>query len=188
MWPEIVAKAETVPSIQLGSGLCAKIKNAINVDINPQTQPDVVCDLNNFPYPFESNTFEVVIALSVIEHLEDFFGVMGEIHRIAKNGASVYVLVPHFSSAGLYVDPSHRQHLSARSCDYFIEDTPIEKDFGFYVPYRYKRIKQYVELSGVYNYILPLRWLVSHNPGFWEEYLCYIIRGKGIFWELEVVK
>ena len=187
IWPEVIAKTETMPSIQLGCGL-SKLEHAMNVDINPIAQPDVLCDLNNFPYPFKSNTYEVVIALSTLEHLDDFFGVMGEIHRIAKNGALVYILVPHFSSAAAYMDPSHHQRLSARSCDYFIEGTPMENGYGFYVPYRYRLVRRYVQLSGIYNYIFPLGWLVSRNPGFWEEYLCYIIRGKGIFWELEVVK
>jgi SAM-dependent methyltransferase len=188
LWPEIVTKAETTSTIVFGSGTATRLNNAVHVDINPLIRPDIICNLNDIPYPFKSDTYEVVIALSILEHLDDFFGVMGEIHRIARNSASVYILVPHFSSAGLYVDPSHRQHLSARSCDYFIEGTSIENDFGFYVPYRYRLINRHIELLGIYNYILPLRWLVSRSPGFWEEYLCYIIRGKGIFWELQVIK
>ncbi len=188
IWPKIVECASAKRTIQLGSGMATKLANSVNVDINPQTRPDVVCDLNSFPYPFKSDSFDVVIALSVLEHLKDFLGVMGEIHRISKPGASVYVLVPHFSSAGAFADPTHCQHFSARSCDYFVEGYAIERDYGFYIPYCYRLDRRHVALTGLFNYVWPLRWLVNRYTAFWEEYLCYIIRGKGVFWELEVIK
>ena len=188
LWPIIIKSTSIKKTIQLGSGIATKLDNAVNVDINPETSPDVVWDLNSFPYPFENNSFEIVIALSIIEHLKHFFDVMGEIHRISQPGTSVYILVPHFSSAAAFVDPTHCQHFSARSCDYFIKGSDIERDYGFYVSYRYRIIKRYLDLAGWFNYIWTIRWLVNRYPGFWEEYLCYFIRGKGVFWELEVIK
>lgn len=188
LWPEIVQRASKEPTLQLGSGLATRLKGAINVDVNPNTKPDVLCDLDCLPYPFEGKTFDMVVAISILEHLKDFFAVMGEIHRISKPGASVFILVPHFSSAAAFVDPTHRVYLSARSCDYFIEGSDIEKEYGFYMPYRYSLKKRYIQLAGIFNYIPPLRWLVGRYPAFWENYLCYIIRGAGIFWELKVIK
>ena len=38
--------------LQLGCGT-KKIENAITLDINPAVNPDVVHDLNIFPYPFQ---------------------------------------------------------------------------------------------------------------------------------------
>jgi len=188
IWPDVIVRTETQSVLQLGSGMTTKLKNTVNVDINPQTRPDVVWDLNSFPYPFMSDSFDTVTALSILEHLKDFFAVMGEIHRISKPGASVFILVPHFSSAAGFTDPTHCQHFGARSCDYFIEGSDIERDYGFYIQYRYRQVRRYIELAGLFNYVCPLRWLVHRYPAFWEEYLCYVIRGKGIFWELEVVK
>ncbi|OGR53028.1 MAG: hypothetical protein A2049_04715 [Elusimicrobia bacterium GWA2_62_23] len=173
--------------LQLGCGM-HRIANATNVDLSSKTGADVEWDLNNFPYPFKDNTFSVVVSLSVLEHLDDFFSVMGEIHRISKDGASVYILVPHFSSAAAFVDPTHKSHFSARSCDYFFQGTDIEKDYGFYESYRYELVRRYVDLQGWLNYVLPLRWFVNRYPAFWENYLCYLLRGAGIFWELKVVK
>jgi SAM-dependent methyltransferase len=174
-------------TLQLGSGL-SKLDGAINVDINIQTRPNVVCDLDQIPYPFHSDTFEVVIALSTLEHLKNFFAVMGEIHRIAKAGASVYILTPHFSDAASFVDPTHYQHFSARSFDYFIEGSTIELEYGFYAPHRYRLVRRLIELAGPLNYLAPLRWFVNRNPTFWETYLCYLIRGDALFLELEVLK
>ncbi len=188
IWPDIVAQSERKSAIQLGGGMATKLKHTVNVDLNSSTQPDVICDLDCTPYPFKENTFEMVVALSVLEHLNDFFCVMGEIHRISKDGASVYILVPHFSSAAAFVDPTHRVHLSARSCDYFVTGSAIESDYGFYMPYRYSMVRRYIDLQGVFNYVPPLRWLVQRYPAFWENYLCFLIRGAGIFWELKVIK
>jgi len=187
-WPQLVEKSSACNSVQFGSGLATKLPNAVNVDINSSTQPDVICDLNNKAFPFRDNVFDMVVAISILEHLDDFFAVMGEIHRVSKCGATVHILVPHFSSAAAFVDPTHRQHLSARACDYFVEGADIEREYHFYMPYRYRVKKRYIMLSGVWNYMPPLRWLVEKHTAFWEEHLCFLFRGAGVYWELEVDK
>lgn len=187
IWPDIISRSERELTIQLGCGV-SKMKHAVNVDMNPATCPDVLCDLDCTPYPFKDDSFDMVVALSVLEHLKDFLSVMGEIHRISKDGASIYILVPHFSSAAAFVDPTHRVHLSAKSCDYFVAGSEIEKNYGFYRAYRYSMVRRYIDLAGVFNYVPPLRWFVQRYPAFWENYLCSLIRGTGIFWELKVIK
>ena len=120
--------------------------------------------------------------------VDDFLGAMGEIHRVARPGAMVNILVPHFSSGAAFVDPTHKQRLSARSCDYFIGDSSIEKDYGFYVPWRYELIRCFVEVAPAYRYFPGAAWLAQRHTAFWEDYLCYVLRGAGIFWQLKVVK
>ncbi len=187
-WPALMERARSCKSMQLGCGIGTKLSGCINVDINLDTNPDVVHDLNVIPYPFEDNSFDMIVAISILEHLSDFFAVMEEVHRISRDGATVHILVPHFSSAAAYVDPTHCQLLSARSCDYFIEGTVIESDYGFYMPYRFRLKKRYIELAGLWRYFPPLRWLVKNHTAFWEGHLCFIFRGAGVYWELEVVK
>ena len=187
-WPKILEKTGVCKSMQIGSGMATKLPNVVNVDISPITNPNVICDLNANYFPFRENSFDMVLAISILEHLSDFFSIMGEIHRVSKCGATVHILVPHFSSAAAFVDPTHCQFLSARSCDYFIEGAEIERDYGFYVPYRYRMKKRYISLHGVWDYLPPFRWMVDKYTGFWEEYLCFIVRGSGVYWELEVDK
>jgi len=187
-WSYLVEKSINCSSIQLGSGLATRLPDAVNVDINSNTNPDVICDLNNNAFPFRDNAFDMVVAISILEHLDDFFGVMGEIHRVSKCGATVHILVPHFSSAAAFLDPTHCQFLSARACDYFVEGTDIEREYGFYVPHRFRVKKRYIELAGMWNYLPPIRWLAEKCTAFWEEYLCFIVRGSGVYWELEVDK
>ena len=187
-WPGLIRRAGSCRAIQLGSGIGTILPGIINVDINLSASPDVICDLNTTWFPFLDNAFDMVVAISLLEHLKDFCSAMGEIHRIARPGASVHILVPHFSSAAAFVDPTHRQLLSARSCDYFIRETEIERTYGFYQNYKFLLKKRYVELAGLWNYLPPLRWLAEKRTAFWEEYLCFLIRGSGVYWELEVVK
>jgi hypothetical protein len=187
-WPELVRKARLCRSLQLGSGVGTILPGILNVDINASTKPDVICDLNAKIFPFQEKTFDMIVAISLLEHLNDFFAAMGEIHRISKRGASIHILVPHFSSAAAFVDPTHRQLLSARSCDYFISGTDIERAYEFYLPYRFALKKRIVELAGVWNYVPPLRWLAEKKTVLWEEHLCFAVRGAGVYWELEVVK
>ena len=46
-------------------------------------------------------------------------------HRIAKDGATVHVVTPHFSSIDSYSDPTHRWHLSSEwyttMTDYYLQ-------------------------------------------------------------------
>lgn len=187
-WPQLVERSKNCTSVQLGSGLATQPLHAINVDINSSTKPDVICDLNKKTFPFSDDSFDMVIAISILEHLKDFFSAMGEIHRISSHGATVHILVPHFSSAAAFVDPTHYRFFSARSCDYFVSETEIEQAYGFYAPYRFRMNKRYIELAGIWNLIPPLRWLVKRHTAFWENHLCFLIRGAGVYWELEVDK
>ena len=56
---------------------CGEIKKEgyVNVDWKDSTNPDVVYDLNKLPYSFGSNTFEVIEAIHVLEHLDKPFEV-----------------------------------------------------------------------------------------------------------------
>ena len=64
----------------------------------------------------------------------------------------------------------------------------IEKEYGFYRPYRFRLKKRYIELAGIWNYLPPLRWLAEKQTVFWEEHLCFLFRGSGVYWELESIK
>lgn len=87
-------------------------KTASNVD-----GPDIVHDLNVLPYPFTDNEFDLIEADHVMEHLNDVFAVMKELHRISKNGASIKISVPHFSRGFTHAD--HRRGFDVTFPYYF---------------------------------------------------------------------
>jgi predicted SAM-dependent methyltransferase len=67
--------------LNLGSGEFLK-DGFVNVDFHSISGPDVSHNLNEFPYPFEDDYFELIEADHVLEHLNDPFEVMGELRRI----------------------------------------------------------------------------------------------------------
>ncbi len=186
-WPEIVSAAQSMRTLHIGSGM-TPLLGAVTLDANPKAQPSFVADLNKRPWPLASSSFDQVVALSIIEHLDDVLETMGEIHRISRSGARVHILVPHFSASAAYVDPTHKQRFSARSLDYCISGTDIEAEFGFYVSFRFRQIRRHVDLVSGLRYLPGAGWFANSCDRLWEDYLCYVLRGGGVFWELEVVK
>src|SRR4051812_20591304 len=110
--------------LHIGAGR-RKIAGAVTLDINPRVSPDVVWDLNVFPYPFEDALFDVVVCEHVIEHLRDVIWVMEELHRVSKPGGRLYITVPHFSSLNFNTDPTHVHAFSSRSFDYLCLGTEL---------------------------------------------------------------
>lgn len=182
--PRMKERARTTRTLHMCCGK-DKYPGSLGVDNNPQALVDVVHDLNVFPYPFADNEFETVICLNAIEHLSDVVKVMSEIHRICLNGARVFITTPHFSDAGSYTDPTHIHHLSARSFDYFIDGTPLSTEYGFYSKCRYRLIDRRL---GLHRLFRIFEGFANRHTGFYEEMLCYIMRGRGVYLELEVVK
>lgn len=52
----------------------------------------VRADVTNLPFP--DNSFDVILALDLIEHVEDDKGLLREFHRVAAPGAKVLITVP----------------------------------------------------------------------------------------------
>ncbi len=105
-------------TLNLGSGQ-RKIRGALNLDFNRQSNPDLIYDLNKTPYPFKANQFNEIICFDVLEHLDDLIAVMGELHRVTKKGARIIIESPHFSSVNAFCDPTHKHFFSIFSFDYF---------------------------------------------------------------------
>ncbi len=91
--------------LNLGCGAWPK-QGYVNVDLCAEGA-DVLHDLNVVPYPFADDSFEIIDADHVLEHIEDPFMVMREIRRIGKAGCRVSLRVPHFSRG--FNHPEHLQ-------------------------------------------------------------------------------
>lgn len=172
--------------LDVGCGV-NKYPGAIGIDINPRTRADVLCNLDSFPYPFRDNSFDSVRAIHVIEHVSDVVRAMEEFHRLVRPGGSIVIVTPHYTDFSSFCDPTHRWHLNSFSLRYFGED---HGGFGYYSAVRTQETSVHVKLLRLWRW-LGFEFLVNRFPRFrrfWEHYLCYLIRGKVIEWELKVLK
>ncbi len=98
---------------------CGEFKKAgyINVDYYSVSKPDVVHDLNTIPYPFKDDEFALVEADHVIEHLENPFKVIRELHRIVSKDGLIKIKIPHFSRG--FTHPEHKRGFDVTLPYYF---------------------------------------------------------------------
>ena len=95
-----------VKKLNLGCGQFPK-SGYVNLDIDSKTKADVFHDLAKFPYPFKDNSFSLIEADHVLEHLENPIRVMKELHRILEPGGKLIIRVPHFSRG--FTNPDHKR-------------------------------------------------------------------------------
>lgn len=63
------------------------------VNISPQYGCDMVFDIQE-KFPIDSNKFDAVLSMNVLEHVYGFDNVIGETHRVLKDGGTFIFAVP----------------------------------------------------------------------------------------------
>jgi SAM-dependent methyltransferase len=175
--------------LEIGCGLKPRYPGSVSLDANPRATADVLHDLNRFPYPFETNSFDVVIAEHVLEHLDDVVRVVEELHRILKPLGTLLVEVPHFSSQDFFTDPTHRHAFSSTSFDYFIPNSGGLFDFQYSATARFKKRAAAVchrRQSRLRHHFLDK---ILHRSTLWyERNLAFVFPVDYIGFDLEVIK
>lgn len=168
--------------LNLGCGL-KRLPDAINLDVTPDTNPDVVHDLNCVPWPFPDDHFQEVLAYDVIEHLDDTISVLEEIHRVSRQGAIVRITVPHFSCANAFTDPTHRHYFGRFSFDYVTGAS----EYSFYTRARFcQRSVQLIFYPTLANKLI---WRVANRfPAAYERRWAWVFPAWYSYFELEVQK
>jgi SAM-dependent methyltransferase len=178
--------------LDVGCGM-NKHEGAIGLDNNPRTAADVIHDLGSAPYPFEDNEFDLVVSNHTAEHVPDLMAFIAELHRVTKPGGRIRLLTPHYTNPDWATDPTHRNHINSYTFNTFIADRAT---FDFYTDVRLRPVDTHVSLLALWT-ALGIEFLVNldrHAYGFrftrkfWEHYLSFIIRGKELRFEFEVVK
>lgn len=120
-------------------------ENLTTVDIDEYSNPDVVFDLNNTPWPFEDDSFDEVHAYDVLEHLgsqgdyKSFFEQFSEIYRILKPDGMLFVSVPSLVSPWLWGDPGHTRYIGPETI-VFLNQAEYSKQVGKSQMTDYRRV------------------------------------------------
>ena len=127
-----------------------------------------------------------IFLVHVVEHLGDVIRTVEEAHRVLRPGGRLVIETPHCSDASSFGDPTHRWHLNSFSFRCFTEPG----GFDYYSSCRFRQVRLQVKLLRLWK-LLGLEFAVNRSRAFrrfWEFYLCFLVRGKALVFELEAVK
>jgi SAM-dependent methyltransferase len=159
-----------------------KHAGAVGIDRSPDTDADVVHDLDELPWPLEDSGFDEIVLQDVIEHLRDAYAVFAELHRVARPGARVHLRTPHFSSALAYSDPTHLHWFSAAAIRAL-----AEPGFAHYSAVRFRVAHLRLDLWLPFR-ALGIEALANRWPDVYERYFAFRFPAMNIRAELEVLK
>tara|TARA_B100001964_G_C14116083_1_gene546161 strand:+ start:303 stop:863 length:561 start_codon:yes stop_codon:yes gene_type:complete len=104
-------------NLNLGSG-SKRVKNYINVDKYEIFKPDIIHNLEKFPYPFDDNSVDNIILSHILEHLgqnpNTFNLIIKELYRICKNSSLLDITVPHPRNDDFLADPTHVRSITVQ--------------------------------------------------------------------------
>ena len=174
-----------MPVVDIGCGKKKQEPCAIGLDRQPGSAADVLCELAHFPWPLCDNCADRIYLSHFLEHQPDILRVMAEVRRIAKPGAEVVVVTPHYSSSDSYSDPTHVHHLGYHSFDYFVQDSFEDFTYG---AGGFRILERRLTFGG--NFLLDnlARLFASASVDFYEKHCAWIFPARNIFCRLRVVK
>jgi SAM-dependent methyltransferase len=105
--------------INIGAG-GTKYNGFLNCDNSNIFPQDYIFDLEKDKFPFEDNSVTHVIAHHILEHLGDgYFHCLKELYRVCKNGAIIYIRVPHYKHDDFFHDPTHKRPITRNGFLFF---------------------------------------------------------------------
>lgn len=78
----------------------------INLDLRPRPGIDLLADVRRLP--FRRRSIDEVQAIALLEHFDDPYQVLDEIHRVITPRARVRFDVPALGAYGAHLDPDHK--------------------------------------------------------------------------------
>jgi SAM-dependent methyltransferase len=91
----------------------------VNVDQHPLSGVDIVHDLDIYPWPFDDQSVQHVLAEHVYEHVKDPIGFVLECWRVLDSGGLLTVTCPHWTSQNAFTDPTHVRFVTDQTFDYW---------------------------------------------------------------------
>ena len=96
--------------LNLGCGY-NRIEEHVNVDVSPVCAPDLVANLEETPWPWQTDSVESVVFNHSLEHMcataDRFLALMCELYRVSCDSAAVHIAVPHPRHDNFIDDPTH---------------------------------------------------------------------------------
>ncbi len=176
-------------AVEIGCGAKRRDGAVITIDRVDLESVDIVADIEQGLGFLPNGCVDRLYCRSVLEHIENFEGLLRELLRVMKEDGKAYVFVPHFSNPYFYSDYTHKRFFGLYSFYYFVEPG---KQLKRKVPVFYTDIR--LEILSLKLVFKTPFWISRHlrklfgffvNSGrclqeFYELHLCYWIPCNGI--------
>jgi ubiquinone/menaquinone biosynthesis C-methylase UbiE len=106
-----------------------KMDGYIGIDKEAIPGVDIVHDIETFPWPLDDNSCDRVVLSYVLQRIPNTIGVMTEVHRICKHGATVMIAVPYWQSMAAWENPANVRCFNEITFNYFDDRSDIWKQF-----------------------------------------------------------
>jgi len=146
-----------------------KTEDALGIDIVSLPGVDIVHDLNVFPWPLESGSFDKVFMLNILEHLDDTIRIMKEVYRVLRPGGIVHIEVVYWNHKYTWSDPQHKHAFTDISWEFF-----TGKRKQYYTDYAFEMV------SLVWQYDYHLKFIPKTLKRFLGIFLCNVIEGMEV--------
>ena len=146
------------------------------VNVDAYGDPDLVWNLNEFPYPWAENSVDAIVMLHVLEHVDKWWECFTECARILKPGGTLQINVPDESSPTALTYRDHL-HVFNRASFHGIRGRPSGTnawaiDVEGSVPLVLERYYQvpFKQYEWMTRFPRLLRFCADHLRGFiWEQ-------------------
>ena len=118
----------------LGCGAKPMI-GAVNHDLHKHSPwVDAIGDLEVMPWVWAADLapFDVCYAYDLVEHIQDVFGFLNEIHAIMRPGGILVMRGGSAMNPASYIDPTHKHWFMPDSMDFVDPDRPLGKHYGMF--------------------------------------------------------
>lgn len=143
---------------------CGEMKKPGHVNVDICGEPDLICDLSCFPWPWEDDSVDEVYSSHFLEHVQDFEQTILEIYRILKPGGVIHFRVPHFRNP-LAVWHLHRWDFSVYTPERLCQKLPYQFD-GRQL---FKKDLIRINFASIRKSVgTPLGYFANRFPLFWD--------------------
>lgn len=144
--------------------------DAINVDANPDVDPDVVLDLTDYPWaPFDGDSVDHIVARHGVEHLSDPAAFFQECGRVLGPGGTLSVTVPLGTNAR--TDNDHETVWTYETPEQY--SLHHRRPWDPEVPFELVDREVSVWLGGPFSPLSPIFRLASRVWPAWAADRCY---------------
>jgi len=133
---------ENLEILNLGAGNRI-MPDAVNHDLRKhRPEIDVAHDLNVLPWPWKDESFDLIVARTVLEHLRiTLIESVNECWRILRPGGELYLKLPYWDHDNSYLDPTHYWRFSMHTCDIFDPESKYGQKYDFYTDRKWRIVE-----------------------------------------------